>query len=161
MREPIADRMYESFLRVGTASPGQLISKDAPSEDPETFLRIIRDRVAYPALHAYINGTIDWFCFLLHDRTGGVPVPEHDDGAFIHMRFSMCSPNWKPFPVGGWELTRKMDPAQCKDGLAWRMLGEQSSLICRALLEFPEYQLAPHMGQFLHHFSNMIQMKVA
>lgn len=123
---------------------------------------------------------IEWYSFLIHDGTCGVPTTPDDKALYIHLRLSL-SPVAKDTDLAAalqapWEMTRPaplsreiagFDASAFDDGdldPMWWMIGEQSAL----MLKFVEHhspstdaaQLLKHIRQFLHFFANMSQMRI-
>jgi hypothetical protein len=111
---------------------------------------------------------LDWFAFLVHDRTCGVPAT--DDRSYIHVRLALRDA--EDLALGApWEMTRRqalpseiagVDAAALAGGAgtAWRILGEQSALFLSILERCTDPSPVQHVRQFLHFFANMAQMRV-
>ncbi len=152
-------RMFETFLRVGEKSTPETSNNTA--SQGAVNLRMLQKNLL-PIV--YSERSWSWWCFLLHDRSAGVPVSEDDTGAFIHLRYCLKESYKETYvPPEPWFGTRLM-PEQPLESLGdWFMLGRQSQLVVN-LIEFyasrSDEELLHRAGAFLHHFQNMLQMKV-
>jgi hypothetical protein len=147
-------QMWEAFLRVGEKSTPE--TSDNTASQGAVNLRMLQEHLLP------VVSELPWWCFLLHDRNAGVPVPEDDTGAFIHLRFCGSNPSGIVVFPNGWFGLRRM-PEQPEDSVAdWLLLGEQSKLVMK-LIEMggADSELLHRAGAFLHHFQNMLQMRVS
>lgn len=169
MKPPTPARMWETFLKIAEHAPNRDPNEEVVYADPaakreETlaYLRVLREQVL-PFVHSLEDdGIIDWYAFLLHDRTGGVPVPENDRSVYVHLRF--CTVDDSIFTnASPWVLTRRMPEVDVTDDdmWSWYLLGRQSEMV----LEIVEHSkndddMVNKLAGMLHYFSNMTQMRV-
>jgi hypothetical protein len=126
------------------------------------------------------DGTIDWYCFLIHDRTSGVPTASDDNALYLHLRFALSqSASESKFQnslpdccsmtrnVGAEQVSSiaGLDKALLKNddiAEAWRIIGEQSEWLLDMLMVHKEdARLFPNqVNQFLHYYSNMTGLQV-
>lgn len=115
------------------------------------------------------------WCFLIHNRADGVPTKSNK--VFVHIRFDMKDgvshrdalallprrfymtrriPEGKLDEIAGLDLA-KMDRGA--DG-AWDLICDQSQLMIRILKSYRKQPKPQQVAQWLHYFSNMMQMQV-
>jgi hypothetical protein len=169
---PYLDKRYSGAVRELTC--GSVMQK------PDSI-----DRKIAP-LVSRINGMIDWYCFLVHDRTSGVPTTPDDRGAYFHIRVSLRSnvdseEFLKSLP-GYCLMTRKVEREWVKDISAgggtmfdtsllkngeiedvWRIIGEQSEWLLDMLSIYRDDAQIPlrHIGQWFHYYFNMTQLSIS
>lgn len=167
MQEPDLNKMWETFIRI------------EPSLD---FRSLIRTMLYPTILDLRQKEIIDWYCFLIHNRKGGVPTTEDDDNAYFHIRFSLkkninpkdvlpdyCVMTRKVKPKAVADIwisqTEVMDKSKIRDEKiekAWRIIGEQSEWFLNLLDIYKEdARITPkQVSPFLHYFANMTQLEV-
>ena len=174
MQKPDMDRMWETFVRLE-------VETRRPVSD-SVFNTI---RVKIGPLISRISGMIDWYCFLVHGRTSGVPTTPDDGRAYFHIRVSLRSNvNPEDFMESLPDyclMTRKVEREWVKDisigegtkfGTSllkgekieevWRIIGEQSEWLLSMLSIYRENVQIPiqHIGQWFHYFFNMTQLSL-
>ena len=171
MQKPDLNQMWETFIRFSV--------EDVPLG---RHVDIIREKV-YPVISRLKDeNIIYWYCFLIHDRHSGVPTSEDDENPYFHIRFALRRDiNPKNFLPDYCVLTRKIERewvAQISIGKnevmdtslfeteeieeAWRTIGEQSEWLFNMLNIFKKNVTIPlrYVGQFLHYYANMTQLRV-
>jgi hypothetical protein len=170
MQKPDLDNMWEFFIKI----PAMV--------DNGLLYDMIRFKIC-PTISQLRNiGKIEWYSFLVHDRESGVPTTEDDKSPYLHVRVSFKS----GYVIGREDLNKllpdycqKQLTQQCKDvesilgietsllkdediGEAWRIIGEQSEWVMKMLAIFKDNVQVPctQIGQFLHYYSNMTQLRV-
>lgn len=120
-----------------------------------------------------------WYCFLIHDKTSGVPTTEDDKNAYFHIRFTVK----KNINIKDEKDINKYLPEYCeksmtrrcsdvtsiqgieksilKDGdiaESWKLMGEQSGWVLTMLKGHEENAQIPvnQLVQFMHFFMNML-----
>jgi len=163
----------------------------------ETFIKI-ETGLSYPVLYDMIRfkiyslistllqrEVVDWYCFLIHGRGGGVPTSEDDTNVYFHIRFSLKK-DVKPedflslLPVycvmtreikPEWVARISIDKNVFMDTSlfqteeieeAWRVIGEQSEWLLNMLNIYKEKtKITPvQVLPFLHYYANMAQLDV-
>lgn len=164
MEKPNLDHMWETFIRISAeeASSGKHIS-------------VIRLKI-YPVVSRLQDkGKINWYCFLIHNRNGGVPTSPNDDNLYFHMRFGLkpgvTEEDFRHSLPDYCVMTRNIrrESVAVIAGIdksilrneqieeAWRIIGETSELVLDMLnihkgdIHIPAKQI----GQFLHFLANM------
>jgi hypothetical protein len=170
MEKPDLDKMWETFIKL--------------SWDDILYGRhidIIRKKVQPLISNLKNEGLIRWYSFLIHDRRSGVPTTEDDNNPYFHLRFESEEVNPKDFLPNYCVLTRKIERA-CLENIfmgggvkfdvsllknesiedVWRIIGEQSEWLLFILSIFKDDVNIPlsYVGQFLHYFSNMTQLRI-
>jgi hypothetical protein len=170
MEKPDLDKMWETFIK--------LTWDDILNGK---HIDVIRKKVQ-PVIFGLKNeGLIRWYSFLIHDRRSGVPTTEDDNNPYFHLRFESEEDNPKDFLPNYCVLTRKIDMECVKDisigkgilfdksllkdeGIeeVWRIIGEQSEWLLSMLGIFKDdiNIPLPYVGQFLHYFSDMTQLRI-
>lgn len=160
--------MWETFVKI-------------PAEDSRIRLNIvyniIRSKICPLISSLRDKDVIAWYCFLLHDRSSGVPTSKNDVNPYFHIRFELkkdIDPD--DFLPNYCVMTRKIRREQVESivGIdkslikneqieeAWRIIGEQSEWLIDMLNIHKENVDIPYqqVAQFLHYFSNMTQLQV-
>jgi hypothetical protein len=166
MEKPDLNQMWETFVRLSW--------DDVPLG---RHINIIREKI-FPLLSDLEKkGIINWYCFLIYDRKSGVPTSNDDNNPYIHIRFSLTReiapkdflPSYcvltRKIPVAGVNTIAGIDKTLLKNEEiveAWHIIGEQSECIFKMLDIFKEGINIPlnQIGQFLHFFANMTQLRV-
>lgn len=173
MKKPTLDRMYETFIKIGTfPMPYQDIFQTIKAKLYPTVMKLIDE------------DKINWYSFLIHDKGSGVPTTDDDVNGYLHIRFSLSNENVKDAFIEGLPdfcvMTRKVNltsvqsisfeggkynPSLRKhDSIeeVWRIIGEQSELIITILDSYKDDVIIPpqEIGSHLHYFLNMVQMSV-
>ena len=171
MEKPNLNRMWETFIKV-------------PKEEDKTkYYNLLYNDIRFkiqPVISKLIeNNLINWYHFLIHNRDSGVPAPEGDNDLYFHIRFSFkdhANPedilNLLPdYCV----MTQHIDPPlKSVEGIdntiikneeieeAWRIIGEQSEWLLRMLAIHKEDANVSiqQVGQFLHYFASMAQLRI-
>lgn len=167
MHKPSLARMWETFIQL----PIEGLSFDS-------FVRKIRFELHPIVTELLDKNAIDWYCFLVHGKSSGVPTTANDSHLYIHLRFSlkeavdaasvvkMLPPSCvmtAPIDIGRIQSITGVDKSALKNEdieEAWRIIGEQSEWV----LDFfsahkVDATISPHQtSQFLHFFDNMTQI---
>ena len=169
MQKPNLDMMWETFIKIGLQN-----------ETPYVKLYdVIRFKVSSVISSLKDNNAGSWYCFLVHGKNSGVSTTEDDDNLYLHIRFTIrkdIDPDKVLSSLPDYcEMTRYIKPrlnsiagidkSQFKSGEieeAWRLLGEQSEWFLQLLLAYKEEtNISPQqVGQFLHFFANMSQLRI-
>lgn len=170
MKAPALNRMWETFLYLSDGAEDGAENSGGEAINPAlVILKRLREDVLPLVRRFEREGLVEWYSFLIHDRAGGVPVPEGDRGVYVHLRFSVTagvSESAYVFP-SQWAMTRPvpMPHFEAVDAVyptwEWRLLGEQSALVLKVIeknITLDDEGQSQCLGQFLHHFSNMTQM---
>jgi len=168
MQRPSLDKMYETFIRIGT----------------EQVFDVIRFKVHRTIRQLNDDGIIDWYSFLIHDReSGDIPTSPDDNSPYFHIRISLSANNslenlMKSLPAFCL-MTRKakldsidhisidktgtirFNPSLLKhEGIeeVWRILGEQSEFFLNVFDSYRDNTVIPvhEISAFLHYFHNMV-----
>lgn len=131
----------------------------------------LRDKVL-PVIRD-LRDVLDWYFFLIHDRTSGVPTD--DKGEYVHLRLVFREPIAKLGLPTGWEMTRSVDfknaggfnfDIMCGDNPAvdgMKLLAMQSEWVLSFLeahrADAEPMSLIKQIRQFFHFTSNMLQVK--
>lgn len=171
MDKPNLERMWETFIKFSIDE-----AQTAKHFD------IVRNQI-YPLITKLRNdGIINWYCFLVHDKSSGVPTTPDDTNFYYHIRFDVKEDITPVQYLPSYcVLTRKIDPSWVKNisigqGLTyntllmkdesieevWRIIGEQSEWVMNLLNSFKENVTIPflYVGQFLHYYANMTMLRV-
>lgn len=158
--------MWETFVRFSW--------EDVPLG---RHIAIIREKI-FPLISRLENEEIiNWYCFLIHDGKHGVPTNENDKNPYFHIRFALIKDiDPKNFLPDYCVLTRKIEVGWVEEitGIdkpllkneeieeAWRIIGEQSEWLSRTLDIFKSDVDIPlrDIGQFLHFYANMTQLRI-
>jgi len=170
MQKPDLNKMWETFIKIGL------------EVHYDNLYDMIRFKI-HPMISDLRRKRItDWYCFLIHDRTSGVPTTEDDKNAYWHIRFTVGKDiNPKEFLPNYCDMTRKvkrewvedisisqtevMDKSLFVNGKieeAWRIIGEQSEWLLTLLNMYKkDAKITPRqIAPFLHYFANMTQLEV-
>jgi hypothetical protein len=175
MLRPDMDRMWETFVRI-------------PNENGkfrfDALFNTIRFKVSALVTQRKSEGVINWYCFLVHDQTSGVPTTHGDTNPYFHIRMALDKSYQHSFPknlpeycvmtrkiekkwVENISITREMvfDVALLKHESieeVWRIIGEQSEWLLKTFDAYKENVSIPplHIIEFLHYYSNMTQLRI-
>ncbi len=169
VQKPDLNRMWETFIKIGLE-----IRYD-------NLYDLIRFKIHPMISDLRQRGIIDWYCFLIHNRTSGVPTTEDDKNAYWHIRFTVSKDvNPKDFLPNYCCKTRKVKSEWVKDisisrievmdkslfvngkiEEAWKIIGEQSEWLLDLLdIYKEEVKITPkQVLPFLHYFANMTQLE--
>ncbi|UCE16444.1 MAG: hypothetical protein JSV12_02180 [Candidatus Bathyarchaeota archaeon] len=164
------DRIWETFIKIPsqTTPQGRIINLSV-------LYDIVRFKI-YP-----LTTQLKWYCFLVHMKGSGVPTTEDDKNPYYHIRFEPDNKEYleslpeycvmtRKAPYGGIRRisigrgvffdTSRLRIEKIEE--VWRIIGEQSEWFINTLNAFKENQSVPPIlvGQFLHYFANMTQMRV-
>ncbi len=162
------DRIYETFIKIPIP-----FSWDA-------YINVLRTKVSPLISNLYAEKVIKWYCFLLHDRKSGVPTTEDDTVPYIHIRlevnereeddklYSMLPPYCvmtRKIPRTDISQIAGIDKSLLKNFQieeAWNILGESSVWILKMLEAHSSCEkiTIQQIAQFLHYFSNALQVRV-
>jgi len=165
---PDLNRMWETFIRIPDAVPFH------------AFYDIIRFEIVPLIFQLKSKGAINWHCFLIHDRSSGVPTSVDDPSAYFHIRVALekdaDSKEFLNSLPSYCIMTRKIernsveniagvDKSRLKNDdieEAWRIIGEQSQWFMDMLnIHKEDVKIsAEQVFQFLHYFSNMAQLQI-
>ena len=164
MEKPDLNQMWETFIRIG----------EMPFIDISKIIRMIRFQIDAMISHLIRDGTINWYCFLIHGKNS-VPTTKDDNNAYFHIRVSVKNNTEPSFP-DYCVMTRKIERDWVKSisGIdkslleneeieeAWRIIGEQSEWLLKMLnIHKEDVEVPPRqIGQFYHFFANMAQIGV-
>jgi hypothetical protein len=161
--------MWETFIRIPRADIASGI-----------HIETIRKRLA-PMIDRLVNSRIiDWYCFLIHDKTSGVPTNPNDEDAYFHVRLGLQTDSTPDMLLTSLPdyctMTRPIEAAWVANILgidktllkneniaeAWKIIGEQSEWLLKMLNSHKkEANIFPtQMAQFLHYLSNMTQLRM-
>ena len=160
-------RMWETFIQLPI---------EGLSFDP--YIRALRFKLSPIVTELLTKNVIDWYCFLVHDKSSGVPTTADDSHLYIHLRFSLkeaidpasvvkiLPPSCvmtAPIDVGRIHSITGVDKSAIKNEdieEAWRMIGEQSEWVLNFISVHKEdVTISPQqISQFLHFFDNMTQV---
>jgi hypothetical protein len=167
MEKPDLSQMWETFVRIGI-----------PPIPLHQIVDAIRTKI-HPMVSFSHNNIMAWYCFLIHDKTSGVPTTEDDKNAYFHIRFTVK----KNTSIKGEKDINKYLPEYCeksmtrrcsdvasiqgieksilKDGdiaESWKLMGEQSEWVLTMLKGHEENAQIPvnQLVQFMHFFMNML-----
>ena len=170
MEKPNLERMWETFIKL----PANLTF--------EVHFDIIRKQI-HPLVSKLKNdGIINWYCFLVHGKDSGVPTTPEDTNLYYHIRFGLIEDiDLTPLLPNFCVMTRKLDSSFVRNisigqdlmydtqlmkdesiEEVWRMIGEQSEWVIKLLNSFKDSINVPYpyVGQFLHYYANMTQLRV-
>ena len=80
---PNLRRLAETFVQIPTPATATAIAVW------QGYLDLLRFKVAPVLRRLTANRTITWYCFLVHDRTTGVPTQANDPNPYIHLRVQL------------------------------------------------------------------------
>jgi hypothetical protein len=177
---------WETFLRI------EPLADEAPVLDEAwcaargvspLALPLIRHlrRDVLPLIRKLEGFGLFWYCFLVHDRSSGVPTTEDDRDPYIHLRFELVPKPWQGeedmlgFLSSSWKMTRQIELPDQIAGLnlkyrfdaptAWRIIASQSRWLLELIEEHgsdvDDGTVLQHVRQFLHYFANATQIRVA
>lgn len=158
------DRMWETFLKIGEQDPSDATITEGGAR---LMVQVVREHILPMVRCLERDKLIDWYCYLVHDRSGGVPEPDGERGVYVHMRYSCESGNRSAssgfdnelFP-SPWGMTRQMSPPAANEMASWRRLGEQSAMVLRIVERHQDDdECLRQLAVMLHYFSNMTQMR--
>lgn len=167
MEKPELDQMWETFVRIGM-----------PPISLHQIIATIRTRI-HPIVSDSHDNVVNWYCFLIHDRTSGVPTTEDDKNAYFHIRFTVKKniiiKDEEDMNMHLPEYCEKSMTRRCssianiegieksilKDGdiaESWRIIGEQSAWVLNMLNGHKENAQIPvnQLVQFMHYYLNML-----
>lgn len=160
------DNIFETFIKI----PSDL-------QKPK-FIRYVGDNIVPLISKLKKDSIIDWFSFLVHDKTGGVPTTNDDNSSYIHIRLEL---NAKKKDSDLFEalpsdclFTRKVDRKTLEeiDGIdktmlkdnnieeAWKLIGETSTFIIRMFEAHNNSISQLQVDQFLHFLANSLQTDI-
>jgi hypothetical protein len=168
---PNVDRMVETFIPIQN-------SKDTGSLQVwQNYLDVLRSVIAPMVRDLSRKGMINWYCFLVHDRSSGVPTSEEDDRPYVHLRVSLTQATSEAEFISQLpsfcQFSRKMSmpnppsldkvdiqflvKGQVEEG--WKILGESSEWVLKMLdAHDPNKPVPPqNVTQFLHYIGNQLQ----
>ena len=104
MEKPDVNQMWETFVKIGMP--------------PFSLHQIVSDiRTKIDPLVSSSNGNImEWYSFLIHDKTSGVPTTDDDKNAYFHVRFTVK----KGIDVKDENDIRKHLPQYCEKSMTRR-----------------------------------------
>jgi len=171
MEKPDLNQMWETFIRIEKFDP---ITPNKPFIDISKIIRMIRVQVHTMISRLIREGTINWYCFLIHTKNR-VPTTKDDNNAYFHIRVSVTNNTEPSFP-DYCVMTRRIERDWVKSisGIdksllkneeieeAWRIIGEQSEWLLKMLnIHKEDVEVPPRqIGQFYHFFANMAQIGV-
>src|SRR5208283_2729129 len=80
---PNLERIVETFIPIQVA-------KDATAVQVwQDYLDMLRSVVAPLVRDLTQKGTINWYCFLIHNWESGVPTRRDDDKLYVHLRMAL------------------------------------------------------------------------
>ena len=137
----------------------QGIEGDAPA-----VLRTLRQRVLPLLRDLERKAVLRSYSFLVHDRTSGVPCPPEDPSPYIHLRLVLnpVADARKLLPKE-WVFVRRVK-ADKDEERAHNLIDRQAALYREIVEAAPgdnEVDVLRYVGQHLHFFANMSQMRVA
>jgi len=167
MQKPELNQMWEAFVKIGM-----------PPISLHQIITTIRTRI-HPMVSDSHNSIVEWYCFLIHDRTSGVPTTQDDKNAYFHIRFtvkkSISIKDEKDMNTHLPEYCEKSMTRRCSstasiDGIeksilkdgdiaeSWRIIGEQSAWVLSMLNGHKENAQIPvnQLVQFMHYYLNML-----
>jgi muconolactone delta-isomerase len=175
MQRPTLNRRYETFIKIN------------PQPDPQhqIIFQTIKTKV-YPTIEQLKkDGKVDWYSFLIHGKSSGVPTTNDDNNAYFHIRFSIskeadeeqvlksipdfCVMTGKVNPSSVESIsignTIKFNPSLLKQGEIeeiWRIIGEQSEFLLNVFERYKDDVVIPveEIWSFLHYFHNMVGLSV-
>lgn len=182
MEKPDLNRMWETFIEIPNLVQMRETIERHPTEDNLAKMVIYLCNMIRFKVHPVISDLtkkkiISWYHFLIHDRNNGVPTTKEDNNPYFHIRFDLRKDiNPDDFLPNYCVMTRKIrrenvtsiagiDKSLLKNeeiGEAWRIIGEQSNWLMDMLNIHKEKNDIPlqHVGQFLHFYANMTQLRV-
>ena len=156
MQAPKPDWIWETFIRI------------LPGED---VIDLIRSRVQPVVSRLRDEGGVGWYHFLIHNKDSGVPTGQEDNAAYFHLRFEFKDSDPSEILPSYCVMTRKHAPENIygiektllkneEINEAWRVIGEQSEWVLNMLAIHKEDVKVPakQIFQFMHYFSNMLQL---
>ncbi len=124
-----------------------------------------------------VRGTkgLDYFFYLVHDYTSGVPVsPAIDKADYIHLRLVFTEPVHTLTIQSPWEMTKSVDPSGTgfDDGIliggaeaGHRLIGKASAFVLDLIeahkSDADVLAVIKNVRQYLHFIANMTQVRVA
>lgn len=172
MQPPTLDQMYETFIKIDTTT----------NQKQQPIFEIIKTKLLPAIKQLKTEWNVDWYSFLIHTGSSGVPTTVDDNTPYFHIRFSI------PIDIDKDRLlkslpdyclmTRKIDPPLTsisvsstlkynpslhkKEGIdaVWRIIGEQSELILKIFDSYKDNVVIPpeEIWSMLHYFHNMVGM---
>jgi hypothetical protein len=174
VQRPNIDRMWETFIKI--PNENNIIRFDA-------LFNTIRCKVSEIITQLKNEGSINWYCFLIHNQSSGVPTTQDDKNPYFHIRMALDEnykhgfPNLPEYCLMTRKIKRKwvenisitqelvFDVSLFKHESieeVWRIIGEQSEWLLRTFDAYKENVIIPpiHIIEFLHYYSNMTQMRL-
>ena len=170
MEKPNLERMWETFIKL----PANCTF--------EAHFDIIRKQIHPLVSKLRVDGVINWYCFLIHGKDSGVPTTPDDSNLYYHIRLGLKEEiDLTPYLPSFCVMTRKIDSSLVKNisigqnlmydtqlmkyeciEEVWRLIGEQSEWVINLLNSFNDSINVPYpyVGQFLHYYANMTQLRV-
>lgn len=169
MNLPDLDRMWETFILIpGDYEEGKKII------GWQEYVHFLSEKIVPIVQELERYSLIDWYCFLVHDRSSGVPLQEK--GLYIHLRFVLVDPSdadnlpdlLPEYCLG----TRKMTKPCTLDSVevdalksyeeGWRILGESSEWVLRMIEGHRMELVIPPVNimQFRHYMDNQLLVPI-
>jgi hypothetical protein len=170
LQKPALSRGVETFI------PIPLPPDATPIAIWESYLELLRSKVA-PLLQGLIKKRqINWYSFLVHNRQSGVPTKDSDNGLYVHIRMvpskGITLKRLRPQLPSVCLMTRRirqpipnaLDNANVNALIGstaaegWRVLGESSEWVLRMLQAHRPNAPIPvnNVAQFLHYLGNQL-----
>lgn len=159
--------------KVSALDPGWCLASGVyPGAD--VVLRLLRDEVLPLVRHLERRHGLIAYHFLVHGRLSGVPTVETDNGSYIHLRLTFKKPKESLDLVHSprFVMTRSVTNGGVPGGIdgslvsvaaCAKLINAQSAWVL-ALIEAHRWKddalMVRQVQQFLHFFSNMLQIKV-
>jgi len=168
MNIPDLSKTYETFILIPIYQEQTIIF------NWNQYIKLMYDKAIPLIDNLLVDNIIDWYSFLIHNKTNGVPTSEDDNNFYIHLRLEVVKSNseedfYRYLPEYC-VMTRKMPgpyphpmsgiyPKKLKNediGEAWKILGECSELMINILKSHENIDSFPieHVSQFLHFLGN-------
>lgn len=173
MEKPKLNRMCETFIKIEQQMSNKLL------------FDIMRFKIYPLVTDLKKNGIINWYNFLIHNKTSGVPTTLDDNNVYYHIRVSLEDDikyeDFKSMLPEYCTKTRQCDQKSVEqigitqntvfdtsllknEGIEdiWLFIGEQSEGLLKMLHAYKKSVDVPiqHLFQFVHYYFNMTGLGV-
>ncbi len=162
MKTPDLARIYETFVRL----PARL--------DYSGYYGFLRTEIIPLLDELTTAGIVDWYSFLLHTHSQGVPTSANDPNSYVHLRLEAPSVDnvddlsKRLPPTCLWTRpARNIDnpkwthiPGTMSPSDYWRVLGEASEWVLRMIKAHTDHAPVPgrNVAQFVHYIHNQTNL---
>lgn len=156
---PVADPLLGDALPQATA---RWLEAHEVGEHALQVLRRVREDALPLVRDLEDRDLLDSFAFFVHDRTSGVPTVAEDRSAYVHLRITFCEEVDAVEFLSKWAFVGPVEPSP-GDEEKHRIIDAQAEWYFNLVEAHPglsDLELLQVIGQHLHLFANMSQMRI-